>query len=150
MADYYATADKFIESLKVSYYLYLPDLSRPAPATMSPKLLEVMRYRVKLDRLDDFLEAMAKIKAAIEKADAPLYFDVYQLFSGGAHPTYMFRYPRPNFAGLEPPQPPLMALLEKAYGRGEAEAVMRRLMASVESVESELLAARPDMSYQPQ
>jgi hypothetical protein len=150
MADYYATADKFIEYLKVSYYIHLPELSRPAPAGMAQTLVEVMRYRVKMEHIGNFLDATAKIKIATEKSGAPVYFEVYQLFSGGKHPTYMFRYPRKNFADMEPPEPSIMAMLEKAYGREEAQVVMNRLTGSVESVESELMAARPDMSYMPE
>jgi hypothetical protein len=150
MADYYATADKFIDSIKVSYYLYVPELSRPAPADAPRPLVEVMRYRVKLDGVGDFLNATKKIHAAIEKVNAPIYYDLYQLFSGGEHPTYVFRYPRENFADLEPREPSIMAILEKAYGREEAQAVMNLLMRSVVSVESELAAARPDMSYAPE
>ena len=150
MADYYATADKFIDYLKVSYYIYLPELSRSAPAGATPALMEVMRYRVKMDRIGEFLDANAKIKSAIEQSGAPLYCDVYQLFSGGEHPTYLFRIPRKNFADLDPPDPSMMAMLEKAYGHEEGQAVMNRLMESVVSVESELAAARPDMSYTPE
>jgi hypothetical protein len=150
MADYYATADKFIDSLKVTYYIYVPELSRPAPAGTPQPLVEVMRYRVKMDSVSGFLAAVKKMHEAIQKSDAPVYYDLYQLYSGGEHPTYVFRFPRKNFADFEPLDPSLMAILEKAYGREEAESVMKSFSGSVVSVESEIAAARLDMSYTPE
>lgn len=150
MADYYATADKFIDSLKVSYYIYMPELSRPAPLGTPRPLVEVMRYRVKMDGVAGFLAAAKKIHEAIQKSDAPVYYDLYQLYNGGEHPTYLFRFPRKNFAEFDPLDPSVMAILEKAYGREEAESVMKSFSGSVVSVESEIAAARADMSYMPE
>ncbi len=150
MADFYATASAFVESIKVTYYIHMPELSRPAPHGAPRPLVEVMRYRVKLDGVAGFLAAAGKIHEAIQKTGSPVYYDLYQLYNGGEHPTYVFRFPRKNFAEFEPLQPSVMAILEKADGREEAESVMKSYAASVVSVESEIAAARPDMSYSPE
>lgn len=150
MADYYATADKFIDFLKVSYYLYMPEMSRPAPPGSPQPLVEVMRYRVKMDGVAEFLAAARKMHEAIQNSDSPVYYDLYQLHNGGEHPTFVFRFPRKNFGDFEPLDPSVMAILEKAYGREEAASVMKSFSGSVVSVESEIAAARPDMSYAPE
>lgn len=150
MADYYATASSFVESIKVTYYIHMPELSRPAPPNPPRPLVEVMRYRVKMDGIAGFLGAARKIHEAIQKSDAPVYYNIYQLYNGGEHPTYAFRFPRKKFAEFEPLDPSVMAILEKAYGREEAESVMKSYSGSIVSVESEIAAARPDMSYKPE
>jgi hypothetical protein len=71
------------------------------------------------------------------------------LFNGGEHPTYVFTFPHKNWADFEPPEQTLRAVLEKAYGREEAESVLKLFDKSVHCVRSEIAASRPDLSYTP-
>jgi hypothetical protein len=61
----------------------------------------------------------------------------------------VFVFPHKNWADFEPPEQTLRAVLEKAYGRDEAESVLKLFDKSVHCVRSQIIADRPDLSYVP-
>jgi hypothetical protein len=93
--------------------------------------------------------AARKIHEAIQKSNYPGYYSVYELFNGGEHPTYVFVFPHKNWADFEPPEQPFRAMLEKAYGRDEADSILKLWDKSVHCVRSWINAYRPDLGYVP-
>ena len=147
MADYYANVAPYVESMVGGYYLYHPEMSRPMEG--AAPLLEVVEYHLNIGGESDFLMALRKVQEAIQKSNYPVNYYTYELFNGGEHPTYVFTFPHKNWADFEPPEQTLRAVLEKVYGREEAESVLKLFDKSVHCVRSEIAASRPDLSYAP-
>ncbi|MBZ5671522.1 MAG: hypothetical protein LAO04_17575 [Acidobacteriia bacterium] len=147
MADYYANVAPYVESMVGGYYLYHPEMSRPMEG--AAPLLEVVEYHLNMGGESDFLMALRKVQEAIQKSNYPVNYYTYELFNGGEHPTYVFTFPHKNWADFEPPEQTLRAVLEKVYGREEAESVLKLFDKSVHCVRSEIAASRPDLSYAP-
>ena len=147
MADYYANVAPYVESMAGGYYLYHPEMSRPMEG--AAPLFEVVEYHLNIGGESDFLMALRKVQEAIQKSNYPVNYYTYELFNGGEHPTYVFTFPHKNWADFEPPEQTLRAVLEKAYGREEAESVLKLFDKSVHCVRSEIAASRPDLSYTP-
>jgi hypothetical protein len=149
MADFNVSVAQYVESQIASYYNYQPGISCPAPDNARAAIFEVVQYHLNMGGESDFLQAARKVREAIEKSNYPVHYEVYELFNGGEHPAYMLRFPHKNWADLQPPQETFMAMLEKVYGRQEAEAVLKLFSTSVHCVRSEIALSRPDMGYIP-
>lgn len=134
-------------------YEHLTDVSSPADPNMTapPKFSEIITFRVKYAKRVQFRGAMTLIHSAAEKANWPLKFDWYVLYSGGPLPTYVLVEGHPNWADFEdkPEVKPLRDVLKDAFGQEEADAVMRNLDDSVDSESSSIIEYRPDLSYIP-
>jgi hypothetical protein len=146
-ADYMTNVGPYVEPLIARYYLSHPELSRPMEGEVP--LAEVVEYRLNMSGESDFLMAVRKVHEAIQKSNYPVYYHLYELFNGGEHPTYVFVFPHKNWADFEPPEETLRAMLEKAYGRDDAESILKLFDKSVHGVRSQIIAFRPDLSYSP-
>jgi hypothetical protein len=149
-ADYNANVAQYEESEVGAVYLYHPELSRPMPGDVPTPIYSTVWYQLNMDGESDFLLAIRKAHEAIQKANWPVYYEFYELFNGGEHPTYVLTFPHKNWADFEPPEQTFRAVLEKAYGREEAESVLKLFDKSVHCVRSELAVSRPDLSYVPE
>jgi hypothetical protein len=147
MADYYANVAPYVEPVVARYYVHHPEISRPMES--NAPLAEVVEYRLNMGAESDFLLAGRKILEAIQKTNYPVYYEVYELWDGGEHPTYVMVFPHKNWADFEPPEQTFMAMMEKAYGRDEAESILKLFDKSVRGVRSQIIAERPDLSYSP-
>jgi hypothetical protein len=147
MADYSANVAPYVEPEAYVLYLYHPEMSRPMEG--DAPLSEVVEYHLNVAGESDFLMAVRKVHEAIQKSNYPVYYHLYELYNGGEHPTYVFVFPHKNMADFEPPEQTFQAMLEKAYGRDEAESVLKLLSKSVHCVRSAIAAMRPDLSYAP-
>ncbi|MGH9758193.1 MAG: hypothetical protein ACRD4M_10680 [Candidatus Acidiferrales bacterium] len=134
-------------------YEYLPEVSSPADPNMTApaKFSEIVTFHVKYARRAQFRGAMTLIHSAAEKANWPVKFDWYVLYSGGPMPTYMLVEDHANWADFEdkPGVKSLRDVLKDSFGQAEADAVMRNLDDSVETESSEIIVYRPDLSYLP-
>jgi len=146
-ADYMTNVGPYVELLVARYYISHPELSRPMEGEVP--LAEVVEYRLNMSGESDFLMAVRKVYEAIQKSNYPVYYHLYELFNGGEHPTYVFVFPHKNWADFEPPEQSFRAMLEKAYGRDEAESILKLFDKSVHGVRSQIIAFRPDQSYVP-
>jgi hypothetical protein len=146
-ADYLANVAPYMETVGARYYLFHPELSRPVEG--EPPLVEVAEYHLNMAGESDFLLALRKCREAIQKSNYPLHYHVFELYNGGEHPTYVLVFPHKNWADFEPPEQTFPAMLEKVYGRDEAESIMKLWDKSVHSVHSQIIAFRPDLSYLP-
>jgi hypothetical protein len=146
-ADYLANVAPYVEAMVGRYYLYHPELSSPMEG--EAPLSEIVEYRLNVAGESDFLMAVRKVHEAIQKTNYPVYAYVYELYNGGEHPTYVFVFPHKNWADFEPPEQSFRAMLEKAYGRDEAQSILKLWDKSVRGVRSQIIAYRPDLSYSP-
>jgi hypothetical protein len=146
-ADYMTNVGPYVESVVARYYICHPEISRPMEG--EAPLSEVAEYQLNMTGESDFLMGARKIHEAIQKSNYPVYYTVYELFNGGEHPTYVFVFPHKNWADFEPPEQPFRAMLEKAYGRDEADSILKLWDKSVHCVRSWINAYRPDLGYVP-
>jgi hypothetical protein len=146
-ADYFANVGPYVEPVLARYDIAHPEISRPTEGQFP--FAEVLEYHLNMSGEPDFLMAVRKVHEAIQKSNNPVYYAARELYNGGEHPTYWFVFPRKNWADFEPPEQTIPALLEKVYGRDEAESILKLFDKSVHRVQSQIIAFRPDLSYLP-
>ncbi len=132
---------------QLRYYKFLPKVSKPlgTPAAMS----QILIFRVRFGKSEEFASLIKKFHAAIEKTNWPVHYGWYVLVNGGPGPEYVLVFPRENWASLKGPEKPFPAMLAEAVGQEEAEALLERLRKVVKSESSTLARNRPDLSYVP-
>lgn len=149
-ADSAINTDPYIASAVPSYYRYRPDLSRPPAGDTPMPMYALVFYRLKLAYVDDFEAAVKMGKDAADKAKWPRPSLVFSLVNGGDGPTWVISLPREKFADFNPPE-------GKAFDQMLAEQLSPAQLAarggmidrSVESIFTEMLAYRGDLSYVP-
>jgi len=146
-ADYMTNVGPYVEPLVARYYIRHPELSRPMGGVAT--LAENVEYHLNVGGESDFLMAVRRVHEAIQKSNYPVYYHLNELYNGGEHPTYVFVFPHKNWADFEPPEETFLTMLEKAYGRDEAESVLKLFNKGVHCVRSQIFAHRPDLSYLP-
>ncbi len=146
-ADYYANVAQYVESRSSVFDIYHPEISRPLEGE-SP-LVQVIVFQVKVGEQEEFLQGIRKAHEAIKKTDWPVHYDWYELANGGEGPAYVLVLPHKNWADFEPPELSFPAMLEKAFGRQEAESVLKMFNYNTRKQTSEISKSRPDLSYIP-
>ncbi len=139
----------FVAAERNGFWMYLADVSRPSESKEPPKMASVLNFLVKIDKASEFQYAIRKFHEAIGKTNWPTHYIWYMLANGGEHPRFVLVLPRNSYAEMAPPEVSFDAMLEKAFGRQEAEALQRTLAKSVRRQWSELITYRPDLSYRP-
>ena len=130
-----------------AYYVYRDDLSLTKPPSTPAKMRTTAIYNVIPERLNDFLDAIKKINAAIQKTNYPVKPSRwYQLANGGEVPTYVLISDRASWGDMEPPEKKLQDALKEAYGDAGALDQLRR---SCRRIVTELSVFRADLSYMP-
>lgn len=148
-ADSAINTDPYIESAMLSYYRMREDLSHGAPGAAPAPMYSLTFYRVRFDKVDDFVDAWAKAKEAAVKAQWPRHVTVFSLVSGGDGPTWVLSQPRTKFADFNPLSKTFAAVLEEQLGKEAATARMQKLNASVEGTFTQIVTYRGDLSYVP-
>jgi hypothetical protein len=146
-ADFSANVAQYVDLVSASIWIYHPELSRPM--TGDARFLEYDEVHLNMDGKSDYLLAVRKVHEAIQKANRPVYYDLYELFDGGEHPTFGVVYPHKNWADFERPEQTLRDVLEKAYGLEEADALRKTWNKTLHCVKSEVWVSRPDLGYVP-
>ena len=131
------------------FWMVLTDMSRPPDASAPLKLAEVNHFMLKPGKEGDFSDAAKKITDAITKTNWPVHYIWYQLVDGGEQPHYVLLIFMNGWADLAEPDPPFRAMLEKAMGRHDAEAIMHSIDQSIQREWTETIRFRPDLSYIP-
>ncbi len=132
-----------------SLWVYLPNISRPAESKAPPKMMSVIHFLVKPEAESGWRNAVRKIHEAIGKTDWPTHYMWYALVNGGETPHYVLLLPRNSYAEMAPPEVSFEAMLEKAMGREDAQALQRTISNSIRREWSELITYRADLSYRP-
>ncbi len=134
--------------VQVQYYTSLPKVSRPWEGVV--EMEEVVVFHVEYGQSQEFDYLMKKFHQAIEKTKWPVQYEWYALVNGGPSGTYVLVMPRDSWAAFEGPEKPFATMLEEAYGRQEAEALIHQLGKVVKYSESSAILIRYDLSYIPE
>jgi hypothetical protein len=123
-ADAMANIAPFTKSHRASFWSMLPEVSRPAPepAPMS----SVVFFHTRFGMENEFNSLIGEFHKAIEKTGMPWRYQWYALVSGGEGGTYAIVLPRANFASFNPSGKPFNEMLEEAYGKTAADALLAK------------------------
>ena len=138
----------YIAHHEMTLWTRMPDVSRPpdAPLPMS----SVGFFYVEFGMDDEFNHLIGEFHKAILKTDMPWRYNWYSLASGGKGGTYALVLPMANFAGMNPSGKPFDEMLEEAYGRRTADALLEQWAKAVAGTRNHLTQSRPDLSYVPE
>jgi hypothetical protein len=141
----------YVDSVAARYYEFMPKISNSSGATMPPKFAEIITFRVRYGKGPDFRSAITRIYDATVKTKWPVNYEWYALASGGMAGTYVLVLPRASWADFEekPDVKPFRDMIKDAFGQAEADSIVARIDASVQSESTEIVQFRPDLSYLP-
>ncbi len=132
------------------FYIYRSDMSL-APANQPPApLTSVTIYHLRAGTADDFTGAVTKINDALRKQqDWPKTSGWLQLANGGDAPEFVLLSSRQNWADFAPLSKSVRDVLNDAYGKEGADALLKTLRESTAHVATEAASFRSDLSYLP-
>jgi hypothetical protein len=141
----------YVESIVARYYELMPKISNSGNATMPSKFAEIVTFHLRYGKGSDFRSAITRVNDAAQKTKWPVNYEWYALASGGNVATYVLVLPRDNWAAFEdkPDVKPFRDMLKDAFGQAEADSIVARIDASVQSETSDIIQFRPDLSYLP-
>lgn len=148
-ADSNQNIQPYVQFAKPFLYAYLPDISRPPAGDTPAPLAQLLHFHLKQGAEMDFEQTIRKIHEAIQKTNWPAHYMWYALVSGGPGPQMTLVLPHDNWADFKEPEPSFPQMLENAYGKDEAQAILKSFGTTVESERSEIIRYRPDLSYRP-
>jgi hypothetical protein len=138
-----------LASTTLSYYTFREDLSLSKPPATPAMMRTNTFYTVIPGHTNDFIDAIKKIQAAIQKTNAPLRPSrFYSLANGGDAPTFVQITDRASWADMEP-KATVESVLKEAYGDSGPQ-ILDQFRRSYSKVVTELAVYRPDLSYIPQ
>ena len=146
-ANIEATFGPFIREYEATFWRALPDVSNPSEG--QPAMSSVIFVHTRYGTAEKFNHLIGEVHKAIEKTNMPWNYEWYALVSGGNVGTYALVLPRPNFAAFNPTGKPFPEMLEEAYGKAGADALLVKWRKVVKSENSELSRNRPDLTYIP-
>ena len=130
-----------------SYYVYRDDLSLTKPPASPAKMRTTATYTVIPEHYNDFIDAVKKINAAIQKTNYPAKPSRwYSLANGGDSPTFVLVTDRASWGDMEPVEKKLEDALKEAYGDASALDQLRR---SCHRIVTEMSVFRADLSFMP-
>jgi hypothetical protein len=141
----------YVQSVVTRYYELLLKDSKPPDSPTPLKYSEVITYRVRPGKNQDFRSAITRTTEAIEKTKWPVHYLWYALANGGRAGTYALIIPHANWADFEdkPDMKPFEEMLKDAFGPAEADSITKRFDSSIESESNAIIQFRPDLSYIP-
>jgi hypothetical protein len=151
LEEFNKVVGNYVESIVARYYEFMPKISNPSSATMPSKFAEIVTFHVRYGKGSDFRSAITRIYDATVKTKWPVNYEWYTLANGGMTGTYVLVLPHANWADFEdkPDVKPFRDMIKDAFGQAEADSIVARIDASVQSETSEIIQFRPDLSYLP-
>ena len=151
LEEFNKVVGSYVDSIVSRYYEYLPKISNSSGGNMPPKFGEIITFHVRYGKGSDFRSAITRIHDASEKTKWPPHYEWYVLANGGTTGTYVLVLPRSSWADFEdkPDVKPFRDMLKDAFGQAEADSIVDRIDASVQSETVEIVQFRPDLSYLP-
>jgi hypothetical protein len=149
--EYNKVIGPYVQSIVSRYWELLPKLSNPDNGALPAKYSEVLTFHVRYNKQGAFRSAIARFSDAAQKTKWPPHFEWYVLELGGLEGTFAVVLPHPNWTDFEdrPDVKPFREMLKDALGQDEADSVIDRLNSSIESVSTEIIQFRQDLSYIP-
>jgi hypothetical protein len=150
LENFRRTVEPFVESTVVEHYTFLSEASN-SPGTLPPRKFSITEMiEVKGGREREFLDAIDKITRAIKQAGWPNYYEWFRLETGGGQPIYARVRILWNWDDLRKPDLSLRQVLEKAYGKGQAEAIATQFHEAVQRRYNRCAVIKPELIYAPQ
>lgn len=152
LADYGKGIGPTLGRTYSSYYVRRADMSLSPPSAEPPSAYTVVTYYLlTAEGMNDFIDGVKKINEAIKKTSYPQAgpSSWYQLVNGGEGPMFLIAGGRANWAAFAPNEKTLDQMMEEAYGKEQAAAILARGRKAIRSIRSETLQYRADLSYVP-
>ena len=132
------------------FAMSLDGVSAPAATPFEPTpMTELIHFTVRMGMNQEFMNAIRKIHEAIQKSKWAENYTWYAHLNGRNANEYVLAIGLKNWAEMEEPEMSFPAMLEKAFGRTEADAIMKSLDSCIARQRSEMLRYRKDLSYIP-
>lgn len=149
-ADAMAGMGPLEQSNTNSFYTFRADLSRAPANGPSMPMSSVTVFQLRPGSVDNFIGAVKKINAALEKQPSIPRASLWlQLSNGGEMPMMVVVSERQGWADYAPREKTFRDAVTEAYGKEEADATFRTMSDSEAHVYTESSVARPDLSYSP-
>jgi hypothetical protein len=148
-ADSAANVDPYMTGGPVEWWRLLADVSTGPMAGTPPAMDEVLFFHLNMGHSRDFMVLIKKVTEAAKANNWSVNYYRYVLENGGEHPTFALVIPKNKMADFDDPPVTFQAMLEKTFGRSEAEMIYKGFDKSVHCQKSETIAYRADLSYVP-
>jgi hypothetical protein len=133
----------------MSYYVFLDELSQTKPPATPAMMRTSTYYSIMPGHTNEFIDAVKKINAAIQKTNYPIKPSRwYALANGGESPTYVQLVDRTSWSDMEPPEKTIDVMLKEAYGDSGSQ-LLDQLRRNCSKITTELSIYRADLSYIP-
>lgn len=110
------------------------------------KLVELTEMNVKPGKMEQFEQSVAKFHKAAREAERPGYYSLAMAAVGAQGQTVYMTEPRKRWADFQPPEETFAAVLERQYGKQEAQTLLQEFSGSIENTTSYVLELRPELS----
>ncbi len=138
-----------LEIMTSSLETYEPQLSNWPADLARPALVEMTRFEIAFDGVQEFRQAIAKIQRAVLERAPDRHFAWLRTVNGSNGPTMVLAIPRASWADFKPADKPLWSLMEEVYGEAETTAIQKAIGGSIRSQNSFVVTYRADLSYTP-
>jgi hypothetical protein len=145
-ADAAANVTPHIAKAEPVYGVALPDISNPPTGPSS--LSQVVYFHVEPGKQAQFMGAVGKIHAALEKVEGGWRPYVWYELRTGSSPTFVVSLPSANWAGLARDER-LMAAVAAEHGPEGLQKIMQAFGDAIEHEHSYISVFRADLSYIP-
>lgn len=145
-----STVSQYVESISGHVSVMRADISRPMEGMEGPAPLAwVIGHQLKVGTEEEFNHAAKRIHEAIVKTNWPVHYEWVQVIAGGPSPSFALVIPGQKWTDFNQPEEPFRAMLEKAYGREGAQALIDIFDKITVSESSAIYVYRADLSYMP-
>ena len=132
------------------FYVERADLSLAPPNRPPAAMTAVTIYVLKPGAAPDFIGAVTKINAALQKSsDIPKNSTWLQLINGGEGPSFVLLSDRNSYADMAPGPKSIIDAVTDAYGQETSDQIFKTIRNSTAHVSTELAEYRADLSYVP-
>jgi len=138
-----------LEKMTSSMETYEPQLSNWPVDSAVPALVEMTRFEISYDGVQDFRQAIAKIRSAVMEKAPDRHFAWLRTVNGSNGPTMVLAVPRASWSEFEPAATPLWSLMEEVYGPTETALIQQAIGQSIRSQHSFVVEYRADLSFVP-
>lgn len=140
-----ATVAPLVESVRSGVTTVDANLSVPPEAGTTTNVFPVTNVTLKPTGGQAFNAGVAAVKEAVTAENYPMRFVVLRRTYGGPAPTVAIVGQSPNFAGLSA-DAGLEAMLIRHFGPERSAEIFGSFFEAIESLETSILVARPDLS----
>lgn len=142
-----ATVSPLIESVSSTLTTIDEDISNRQPSGTTLAFVTVTRFQVKPDRQAQFTEAITVASNALKESDWPGHW-VWEMpiSGGGMGPWVQVVGLHADWADMQEPDPPMLAVLAQAMGQNDFQDWLTSFGESIRGQEITTLRLRPDLN----